>query len=69
MSKTAKAPVTLGPNQIKWCRAHIPAFDLAWRSVQAADAHKAKTYERMGVEPGSVGAPSDLPAGAEQLKP
>ncbi len=58
MSET-KAPATLGPNQIKWCRTHIPAFDLAWRSTQAAEAQKAKIYERMGVEPGSVGVPSE----------
>ena len=59
-----KAPPTLGPNQIKWCRANIRAFDIAWRSVQAAEAHAAKVYEKMGVEPGTVGTPSA--AGAEK---
>lgn len=63
MSET-KAPATLGPNQIKWCRANIRAFDIAWRSVQAAEAHAAKVYERMGVAPGSIGTPSEAPGPA-----
>ncbi len=64
MSETAKAPATLGPNQIAWLKRNIPAFDIAWRSVQAAEAHRAKVYERMGVEPGSVGVPSEAAAAA-----
>ncbi len=28
----------------------------------SAEAHAAKVYERMGVEPGAVGAPSEAPA-------
>lgn len=53
-----KAPPTLGPNQLAWLKKNIPAFDIAWRAVQASQAHAAKTYEKMGVEPGTVGTPS-----------
>lgn len=59
MAVTEIAPPTLGPNQLAWCRKHIRAFDIAWRSVQKAEAHKAKVYEQAGVEPGSVGVPSE----------
>lgn len=65
MSETAKTPVTLTANQIAWCRKNIRAFSEAWRDVQNADAHKAKVYERMGVEPGGVGVPSEPSAVAE----
>lgn len=55
-----KACVTLTPNQIAWCRANIKAFSEAWRDVQKAEAHKAKVYAQMDVEPGNVGAPHGL---------
>ncbi len=51
-----KAPATLGPNQIAWCRKNIRAFDPAWRDVQKAEAHAAKVYDKMGVSPGQVTA-------------
>lgn len=46
----------LGPNQLAWLKKNIPAFDIAWRAVQASQAHTAKVYEKMGVEPGQVNA-------------
>lgn len=51
-----KAPPTLTDRQIRWCRANIKAFDLAWREAQKAEAHKAKTYDALGVSPGEVKA-------------
>lgn len=45
----------LGKNQIAWLKANIPSFDIAWRAVQASQAHTAKVYEKMGVSPGDVG--------------
>lgn len=45
----------LGPNQIAWLKKNIPAFDIAWRAVQASQQHTAKVYKDMGVEKGSVG--------------
>ena len=52
----AVTPESLTERQLAWCRKNIRAFTDAWRDVQAADAHKAKVYERMGVEPGKVAA-------------
>ena len=40
----------LGENQIRWLRANIPSFDRAYKSVQAADAHKAKVAKALGVQ-------------------
>ena len=51
---SATVPRDLGPNQIAWLKTNIPAFDIAWRAVQASQAHSAKVYEKMGVEPGNV---------------
>ncbi len=45
----------LGPNQLAWLKKHIPAFDIAWRAVQASQLHAAKVYKDMGVEKGSIG--------------
>lgn len=45
----------LGPNQLAWLKKHIPAFDIAWRAVQASQAHASKVYAQMGVEKGSIG--------------
>ncbi len=55
--------MSLSPNQVAWCRKNIPAFDLAWRSVKAADDHKAKVYAQMGVEPGAVSKAQEPEAG------
>ena len=42
----------LGPNQIAWLRANVPAFEDAWKAVKASDAHaarvRAKLEARMG---------------------
>jgi len=51
-------PGPLGENQIAWLRARVPAFSDAWKDVQKADAHKARIYDKLNVEPGSVGIPS-----------
>jgi len=32
----------LGPKQLAWLRKHIPAFDLSWTAVKAADENAAK---------------------------
>lgn len=45
----------LGPNQLVWLKKNIPSFDIAWRAVQASQAHTAKVYAQMGVSPGDVG--------------
>lgn len=55
MSQTELTRGMLGPNQLSWLKRNIPAFDIAWRAVQASQAHTAKVYEKMGVEPGQVG--------------
>lgn len=55
--------MTLGPNQIAWCRKNIASFDLAWRQLKAADDHKTKVYKEMGVEPGAVNQPTTSEAG------
>lgn len=62
MDRLQKSGGGLKANQIAWCRKNIPAFDLAWRSVKAADEHKQRVYAKMDVEPGSVGVPSERTA-------
>lgn len=37
----------LGPNQIAWLRAHVPAFEDAWKAVKASDAHAARVRARL----------------------
>lgn len=46
----------LGPKQLAWCRERIRTFDLAWRQAEEAKATAAKTYEKLGVQPGATGA-------------
>lgn len=55
MTPTENTRGSLGPNQLVWLKRNIPAFDIAWRAVQASQAHTAKVYEKMGVERGSIG--------------
>ena len=37
----------LGPNQIAWLRANVPAFEDAWKAVKASDAHAARVRARL----------------------
>lgn len=37
----------LGPNQIAWLRAHVPAFEDAWKAVKASDAHAARVRAKL----------------------
>jgi len=32
----------LGPNQIAWLRAHVPAFEDAWKAVKASHAARVR---------------------------
>lgn len=43
-----KAPMTLTPRQIAWCREWIPAFSEAWKSVQESDKWAAKVRAKLG---------------------
>lgn len=56
MSQTNSPRITtpLGPKQIEWCRKELRTFDVAWRAVEAAKLEAAKTYKKLGVEPGAV---------------
>lgn len=37
----------LGPNQIAWLRANVPAFEDAWKAVKASDAHAARVRAKL----------------------
>ncbi|HTY69231.1 MAG TPA: hypothetical protein VMH36_21440 [Alphaproteobacteria bacterium] len=37
----------LGPNQIAWLRANVPAFEDAWKAVKASDAHAARIRAKL----------------------